>query len=136
MKYEIVKNGIDDYILKYKDKEFSYHADIDLISKIQAASKEAKIEMLKDLAKEGISLKKFTIEEKKDGKTYYDNTNKNELESTYYNNKIMEIINDACQKRFNMSLTELITDIGIENQKDQEKFSSDLGATLTGKFPS
>ena len=47
--------------------------------------------MLKDLAKEGISLKDFTIEQKKNGKTYFDSTNKQELENTYIQNKMLEI---------------------------------------------
>ena len=76
MKYEIIKNGVDDYTLRYKDKVFNYKPDIELMSNLQEAPKKARIEMLKDLAKEGISLKEFTIEEKKNGKTYFDNTNK------------------------------------------------------------
>ena len=136
MKYEIIKNGIDDYTLKYKDKEFNYHTDIELIKKLQEATKLAKIEMLKDLAKEGMSLKDFTIEVKKNGKTYYDNTNKNELENTYYQNKLMEIMDNACKDRFEKTITELILDIGIDDPKEQEEFSRQLGATLTGKTPS
>lgn len=136
MKYEIIKNNVDDYTLKYKDKEFNYKSDIELISKLQEAPKMARIEMLKDLAKDGISLKEFTIEEKKNGKTYFDNTNKQELENTYIQNKMVEIINDVCKKNFNLGLTELIMDIGIESQEEQEKFAGELGASLMGKTPS
>lgn len=136
MKYEIIKNGIDDYTLKYKDKEINYHTDIELMKQIQEAPKIAKIEMLKDLAKDGISLKDFTIEQKLNGKTYYDNTNKNELENTYYQNKILEIINNKCISVFGFNLQNLILDIGLETQEEQETFSSKLGASLLGNFPS
>ena len=136
MKYEIIKNGTDDYTLKYKDKEIKFYADIDLKRRLEEAPKTSKLKMLKDLAKEGISLKDFTIEQKKDGKTYYDNTNRNELENEYYQNELLDIINASCKERFNMNLTELIIDIGITDQKEQEKFSKELGAVLTGNTPS
>lgn len=136
MKYEIIKNEVDNYTLKYKNKEFNYKSDIELISKLQEAPKSARIEMLKDLAKEGMSLKDFTIEAKKNGKTYFDNTNKVELENTYIQNKMLEIIDKACKGIFGMKLTELIMDIGLETSEEQEKFSSELGGSLMGKFPS
>lgn len=136
MKYQIIKNGTDDYTLKYKDKEFNYKSDIELMSKLQSAPKLARVEMLKDLAKEGISLKDFTIESRKEGKTYFDNTNKNELENTYIQNKMLEIIDNTCKEKFNLSFTELLLDVGLENQQEQEKFSSELGSSLMGRFPS
>lgn len=136
MKYEIIKNGIDDYTLRYRDKTFNYKPDIQLASKLQSAPKLARVEMLKDLAKEGISLKDFTIEEKKNGKTYFDSTNKMELENTYIQNKMLEIVNDTCKEIFGMGLTELILDINLETAEEQEKFSSELGSSLMGKTPS
>ena len=136
MKYEIIKNDIDNYTLKYKEKEFNYKSDIELISKLQEAPKLARIEMLKDLAKEGVSLKDFTIEQKRNGKTYFDSTNKKELEDTYIQNKMLEIINNTCKENFNMNLTELIMDIGLETQEEQEQFSKELGGSLMGKTPS
>ena len=136
MKYEIIKNDLDNYTLKYGDKEFNYKSDIALISKLQEAPKIARIEMIKDLAKEGMSLKNFTIEEKKNGKTYFDSTNKQELENTYIQNKMLDIINDICKENFGMTLTELVLDVGLETGEEQEKFSSELGASLMGKTPS
>lgn len=136
MKYQIIKNTTDDYTLKYKDKEFNYKPDVEIMSRLQGAPKTARIKMLKDLAKDGISLKDFTIEQRKDGKTYFDNTNKNELENTYIQNEMLDIINNICKERFGMTLTELILDVELDNTQDQEKFSSELGASLMGKTPS
>ena len=136
MKYQIIKNDLDDYTLKYKDKEYNYKSDVELTSKLQNAPKKARIKMLKELADEGISLKKFTIEEKKDGKTYFDNTNKNELENTYIGEAMLEIIDEVCKKNFNLTFGELLVDIGLTTQEEQERFSSELGASLMGKFPS
>lgn len=135
MKYEFKKNATDEYTLKYQDKEFNFKSDVDLTSKLQQAPKLARIEMIKDLAKDGISMKNFTIEEKKDGKTYYDNTNKIELENTYIQNKQLEIIDNVCKEKFNKTMLELIMDIGLD-EKESEKFASDLGSYLSGNIPS
>lgn len=135
MKYEFIKNATDEYTLKYKDKEFNFKSDINLTSKLQEAPKLARIEMIKDLTKDGISIKDFTIEEKKDGKTYYDNSNKNELENTYIQNKQLEIIDKVCKEKFNKTMLELIMDIGLD-EKEAEKFASELGSYLSGNIPS
>lgn len=135
-KYEITKKGIDNYILKYKDKEFNFHTDITMKSKMQGVYKTAKIKMLKDLASEGVSLKKFTIEEKKDGKTYFDNTNKAELEKTYIDEEMANVFNEICKSQFDMDLADLITDVGLEDDKEIEKFSKELAQALNGNFPS
>ena len=136
MKYQIIKNDLDDYTLSYKDKVFNYKSDVELTSKLQEAPKKARIKMLTDLANEGVSLKKFTIEEKKDGKTYLDNTNKNELEKTYIGEAMLEVIDNTCKKVFDMTFSELMLDIGVETQEEQDKFASELGSSLMGKFPS
>lgn len=135
MKYQIIKNGVDDYTLTYKDKVFNYKPDVELMKNLQSAPKVARIKMLKDLAKEGISLKQFTIEEKKDGKTYFDNTNKNELENTYIGDAMLDVIDDVCKKTFDLSFVELMADIGLDTQAEQEEFSGQLGASLMGKTP-
>jgi hypothetical protein len=49
---------------------------------------------------------------------------------------MLEIINDICKNNFELTLTELILDIGLETQEEQERFSSELGASLMGKTPS
>lgn len=134
-KYEIIRNKTDDYTLKYKDKSFDFHTDIGIIKKVQSANKTARIKMLTDLANEGISLKKFTIEEKKDGKTYFDNTNKAELEQAYINEEITIIFNQICKDNFGLELPELITDIGLEDNEIEE-FSKELAEAITGKSPS
>lgn len=136
MKYQIIKNDLDDYTLSYKDKVFNYKSDVELTSKLQGAPKKARIKMLTDLANEGVSLKKFTIEEKKDGKIYLDNTNKNELEKTYIGEAMLEVVDNTCKKVFDMKFSELMLDIGLETQEEQDKFASELGSSLMGKFPS
>ena len=134
--YEIIKNGTDDYTLKYKDKELKFHSDLSIIKDMQSIAKRARLKMIKELSKEGISLKEFVIEKKENGKTYLDNSNKAELERTYINEETATVFNEIIQKQFKMDLMELITDIGLETEEDVEKFSTELSSALVGKTPS
>lgn len=136
-KYEIIKNSVDNYTLKYKDKEFDFKTELALISEIQAVHKNARVKMIKDLSKEGISLKSLSVEEKKDGKTYVDNTNKEELENAYLEDAMVEFFNNVCQKKFKMDLTELLTDMEIaEDTEEVQNFTVELISALTGQTPS
>ena len=102
---------------------------------MQKATKTARIKMLKDLSAEGMSLKQFTIEEKKNGKTYSDNTNKVELENAYINDEVANVFNKICEKNFGLDLISLINDIGLE-EGEIEEFSQELANALLGKTPS
>ena len=135
MKYQIIKNGTDDYTLKFKDKEINFYSDINLIKKVQSANQKAKIKMIKELTKEGISLKEFTLEEKKDGKTYMDNTNKTELINAYVEEETVNVFNEIVKDKFGYELMDLIQEIGLEDE-EIEKFSQELSEALLGKTPS
>lgn len=134
-KYKITKNGVDDYTLEYKEKKFDFHTDLKMMSKIQGATKTARLKMINDATKEGISLKEYTKEIKKDGKTYYDNTNKEELEKIYIDDEISNVFNEICKENFNQDLMTLIQDIGLDDN-EIEKFSQELSEALLGKTPS
>ena len=49
---------------------------------------------------------------------------------------MLEVIDNTCKKVFNMTFSELILDVGLETQEEQDKFASELGSSLMGKFPS
>ena len=134
-KYTIEKISTDNYCLKYKEKEISFHTDIGITVEMQQATKAARIKMLKDLSAEGMSLKQFTIEEKKAGKTYSDNTNKVELENAYINDEVANVFNKICEKNFGLDLISLINDIELE-EGEIEEFSQELANALLGKTPS
>ena len=78
-KYEFIKNGVDDYTLKYKDKEINFNSNVNIQKDLQDVPERARKKMILDLAKEGISIKDLSKEIKENGKTYYDNSNKDEL---------------------------------------------------------
>lgn len=134
-KYEIIKNGTDNYTLKYKDKEFNFKTDLKIMSKMQGANKTARTKMVMDLTKQGISLKDLVITKKENGKTYLDNSNKAELEKAYIDDETANVFSEICESQFGMDLTTLILDIDL-NEEEIEQFSLELVQALTGKTPS
>ena len=136
MKYEIVQNGKDDYSLKYKDKEIKFHSTLDIVSKLQEANKNARMKLLMDLSKQGITLKELTKETKEDGKTIYDNSNREELEKIYLQEEQSRIFQESLEKMLGTSLLDLINDIGLTETSEVEKFSTELGQVMVGQFPS
>jgi len=135
-KYEIIKNGIDDYSLKYKDKEIRFKSNVGIVNDMQEANKNARINMIMDLTRKGMSLKQFVKEEKKDGKTYYDNTNKRELENIYIDQETGKVFINKVEEMLNINYQELIQDIGLKGEEEIIKFNEDLGKAMLGIFPS
>lgn len=133
MKYEIVKNGIDDYSLKYKEKEIKLKSDVETITKLQGIYKEAKKEMIFDLSKEGKTIKELCKETKKDGKTYIDNSNETFLLNMYVEDISAKLFNEAIKKVSGATLEELCKEIGLED-KEQEEFAKELGEVIAGRF--
>ena len=137
MKYEFKKNGQDDYSLTYKDKTINFKSSVNVVNKLQEAEANAKIKMIADLSSKGISLRSLTIEIEKDGKKYYDNTNRTQMEQAYVQKEFTEIFSNIIIELLGMSLQELYTDMEL-NQEELQKFSEEFGLIITGqyKFPS
>lgn len=135
MKYQFIKVDEDTTKLKYKDKEFEIKRDVKLVSEIQALVMKARVKMIQDFAKQGISVKDLTIETKKDGKTYYDNSNKAELEKIYQEQITLEYFNNKYQELFGMDMVELLQDIGLDTEEEVSKFSEELVQHLNGIIP-
>ena len=135
--YEFIKQDEDTTILKYKEKEFEIKKDVELQSKLQSIYNNARIKMYKDLAKDGITADDLIIKTKKDGKTYEDSSNLTRLEQDYVKAEQTLLFQDISKKYFNMTLEELIMDIGL-NPDTSNKFGVELGEALTGtnKTPS
>lgn len=122
--------------LKYKDKEFTFKTNVKLISEMQGLVMEARKRMIQEFAKTGQSIKDLTIETKENGKTYYDNTNKVELEKIYQEELTIEFFNNKCEELFGMDLAGLMLDIGLETEDEGSKFSNDLISYMSGNIPS
>lgn len=136
MKYEFIKNGIDDYTLKYKGKEINFNSNVGIVKKMQEANRIARLKMVSDLAKENMSIKDLIKETKKDGKTYYDNSSKEELEKAYIEETNSKIFLETIEELFKIPMIELLTDIGLTQEEEITKFSETLGSILVGQFPS
>ena len=134
MKYEFISTTLDEIELKYKDKSFKFKRDLNIIKEMQLITKNARVKMIKELSSQGISLKDLVIERKENGKTYYDNTNKDELETTYQNEAVMEFFDNKCLEIFNMDLTTLVTDIGLTTEEEISKFSEEFTNIITGNI--
>ena len=139
MKYEFVKVDDDITKLKYKDKEFEIKKDVSLMKKMQSIPVIAKTKMMVDLSKQGITTKDLVVVSKDKDKTFYDNSNIQELEEAYYNQASVDIIDELCTKCFGLGLVELIQDIDL-NEKEMEIFSQELIIAFSGikkeAFPS
>lgn len=134
MKYKFELNN-DIVVLSYKDKKLECKTNVKLLSEMQKLSAKARIKMIQDYAKEGQSIKDLTIVKKENGKTFYDDSNRQELENIYQQEMALEFFDNVCKENFKLSLLELITDIGLETEEEGEKFSSDLVNYLSGKIP-
>jgi hypothetical protein len=135
MKYTFTSED-DNVCLKYKDREFNFKVNVKLISEMQGIVMEARKRLIQEFAKSGQSIKDLTIETKENGKTYYDNTNKLELEKIYQEEITIEFFNKKCESYFGMDLATLMLDIGLETEDEGAKFSNDLIAYMSGNIPS
>jgi len=133
-KYQIIKNGQDDYTLKYKDKEIKFHSDVETVTELQRVNEIGKQRMIIDLAKQGVTINELVKEIKKDGKTYYDNSNRDEMIKVYATRVAEELFNKAIKKMLGMELTELVKELEIETQEEVDKLSTELGEVMVGRF--
>lgn len=133
-KYEFIKNGVDDYTLKYKDKEINFKSNVNIVNNLQDSISKARMNMIKDLAKEGMTIKDLVIERKENGKIYYDNTNKEELEKAYLEKEQSKVFIEIIEKLFGMSVEDLFIDMELTNVEESTQFSEELGKILVGNF--
>lgn len=134
MKYEFITKDSDTSILKYQNKEFEFKRDIDLQTRVQAVHSRARTKMFIELTKQGIKKDDLVITEIKNGKTYVDNSNLQEVENSYVQLETLALMDEICRKYTNMDFVELIIDIGLnqENLKEVEKFTTDLSLAIKG----
>lgn len=131
MKYKITKEGLDNYLLKYKDQEFRFKSSVDIVSKLQETTKRARMNLVMDLAKEGKTIKDLIVETEKDGKIIQDHSNKDFIEEGYLQQAQTETFNEAIKEMLGVSLEELVMDMGL-NEKEVEEFGVELGKCIVG----
>ena len=134
-KYEFIKNGIDDYTLKYKDKEIQFCSKVEFIKDLQEVQKNARLKMISDLAKEGMSVQDLIIKKTEGAKTIEDHSNKDYVEQGYIQQEQVRVIDNICKKLFNMDASTLILDLGFTEEKEVENFYKEFGGILAGSLP-
>lgn len=135
MKWNIRKEGIDNYFLEYKDKMLPFHSKVGLVNDLQGSIKKARLRMVKELSDMGMSVNDLTKITSKDGKTTYDNSNKQFIEESYINEENLKVLGNIIQEMFNMKFEELLLDIGIDTEDEAREFSTELGNCLIGRTP-
>lgn len=136
MKYDFVRIDEDTTELTYKDKKFTIKKDIDLEKRMQEAVPRARILMNVELSSLGKTKKDLVIVRQEGNKTYYDNSNIIDAEEQYQAIATMQVFDEIVKKYCDMTLTELMQDIGLnveEENKENEQFGIDLLSALTGK---
>lgn len=133
MKYEFFKVDDDNITLKYKDKEFNIKKDIDLLKKLGSIQQKAKIKMMADLKKDGLTVSDLEVERHEGNKTIIDKSNLTNLEKDYLDIVANEILNEITLKYTNMGLLDIFNDIGL-NDDESVKFAYDLLFALKGEL--
>lgn len=139
MKYEFREIEEDITELKYKDKSFTAKRNIELVKEYQDIDRKAEIEFIKDLAKDGLTIKDLISEVKDGNKTYMDYSNVDYLKSRFIERKKLDFFEDFCKSITGMTLEELVDDIGLKPE-ETEQFGYDFSQMINGmrkeEFPS
>ena len=135
VKYEFIKNGVDDWTLKYKDKSIDFHSNVEIVNDLQDIPRIARRRMIKDLAKDGMTIQDLVVVHEDGNKTIEDRSNVDEYEKDYINQVQTEIFNNTCVKLFNMDYVKLATEIGLENNDEARKLGEDIGRVIRGETP-
>lgn len=133
MKYEFVKVDDDNITLKYKDKEFNIKKDIDLLKRLGSIQQKAKIKMMADLKKDGLTVSDLEVERHEGNKTIIDKSNLTSLEKDYLDIVANEILNEITLKYTNMGLLDIFKDMDLTDT-ESEKFVYDLLFALKGEL--
>lgn len=134
-KYEFVKNGIDNWTLRYKDKEIKFNNKVDFVKDLQDVPRKARMKMVMDLAKDGKTIKDLIVEHKDGSKIMQDNSNKDFIEQGYIQNEQIEVMNNIINKMFGMDYVSLMLDIGIDTEEESKEFGEEIGKVLRGTTP-
>lgn len=133
-KYRLVRNGVDDYSLFYKDKEIKFHSDVGVITDLQMVYSTAEETMIIELAKKNMTVNDLVKTYKKDGKTFVDYSSKDALKKVYVEKESSRLLNEAVVKCLGISLNALLADMELTELTEAETFCKEIGAAIAGRF--
>ena|GEM_PF-5035396 len=130
MKYKIIKNGMDDYTLTYREEKIHFKSKVGIVEELQNVNKKARMEMVDDLAKKGKTVKSLIVETHVDGKTIQDHSNKDFIEQGYIEEEQAKVFTKSVEEMLGVSYETLIKEIGLTTEEEVEEFAAKLGECL------
>lgn len=134
-KYEFKKITLDEYKLVIENKEYPFKRTIEMGEKVQGITASARIKMLKELTKMGLTKNDLII--KKDfgnGKITYDETNYQEFEKKFIEEETLQVANDLMENCFKMTTTKLFEELGINVNSEINEDEANGIMMFTQKF--
>lgn len=134
-KYEFKKITLDEYKLVIENKEYPFKRTIEMGEKVQGITASARIKMLKELTKMGLTKNDLII--KKDlgnGKTVYDETNYQEFEKKFIEEETLQVANDLMESCFKMTTIKLFEELGINVNSEINEDEANGIMMFTQKF--
>lgn len=128
MKYEFIEKGLDEYELHYTNKDGKevikpFKRTVELAHKLASADKDARMELFTYLTSIGKTKDDFIIKKEVDGKIIYDETNYREFESSFLQNKALEIALKLYEDLFKIDFATLVLDMGLD-ENDSEAWGN------------
>jgi len=136
MKWNIRKEGIDNYFLEYKDKMIPFHSNVGAVNDLQSVYKNARQKMVMELAKEGKTVKDLIVEVEKNGKIIQDHSNRDFIEESYIKEEQAIRLAKIVKNTLGLTYQELILDMGLNTEEEVSEFFTELGNCLVGRTPS
>lgn len=120
MRYEFIKKTLDEYVLKYIDKngnekEIPFKRTIDMATKMQSITALARMKMVAEMTENGYKREDF-ISKIDDGKgqVVYDESQLKYIEQGYIEQEQGKVVYKTIEETLGISLDDLLTDMGLE----------------------
>ena len=126
--YQFQKITDDKYKLISNEKEFTFTRTVDIAKDLQSIDLIATVKVAEILAERGETYEntKLRIERKEDGKTVIDESNLKMIEEKAKRQASVEVVSKLITKIFNKNVTDLILELGLKDEKDGEKFITEI----------
>lgn len=126
MKYKFNKIGTDEYELQIGEEKIPFRYTVNMAKMMSEIEPEARINMIVDLKKKGLTPDDLVITKELNGKIIKDNTYLDSTEEKYKNALATEKTMDIIQDTFDMGIDDLCEKIGITSEDEITQFTIDF----------
>lgn len=119
-------DGTIDFIYKKdgEEKTINFQKNVKIATILAETEPQAEINLILDLSKKGMTIEDLKIKKVKNAKTIIDESNYLKLKENYVKKEQQNVMFKVIEEAFGMSLTELLTELGIDMTSDSEKLES------------